>query len=161
MQCKSINEDMKYDRHNKRAYETLKSFTKTQARSTSIIEDKNGQLLANELSILKRWTEYCQELYNYPIKPDHSIIISQNTDNVDELPILKSDVEYAIQKLKEGKSPGIDNISGELLKYGGDEIVNFFTELYQISWSNKEWPKKWTNRVPNSTYSKKRKSQKV
>ena len=137
MQCKSINEDIKYGRHNKRAYETLKSFTKTQARCTSIIEDKNGQLLANEHSILKRWTEYCQELYNYPIKPDHSVIISQNTDNVDELPILKSDVEYAIQKLKEGKSPGIDNISGELLKYGGDAIVNVFTELCQISWSNK------------------------
>ena len=51
MQCKSINEDMKYGRHNKRAYETLKSLTKTPARSTSIIEDKNGQPLAEEYSI--------------------------------------------------------------------------------------------------------------
>ena len=65
MQCKSINEDMTYGRYNKRAYETLKSLTKTPARSTSIIssiEDKNGQPLAEEHSILKRWTEYCQEL---------------------------------------------------------------------------------------------------
>ena len=143
MQCKSINEDMKYGRHNKRAYETLKSLTRTPSRSTSIIEDKNGQPLAEENSILKRWTEYCQELYNYPIKSDHSIIISQNTDNVDELPILKSKVEDSIQKLKEGKSLGIDNIPGELLKYGGDAIVNVFTELCQLSWSNKEWPKQW------------------
>ena len=60
---------MKYGRHNKRAYETLKSLTKTPSRSTSIIEDKNGQPIAEEHSILKRWTEYCQELYNYPIKP--------------------------------------------------------------------------------------------
>ena len=37
MQCKSIHEDMKYGRHNKREYETLKSLTKTPARSTSII----------------------------------------------------------------------------------------------------------------------------
>ena len=110
MQCKSINKDMKYGRHNKRAYETLKILTKTPARSTSIIEDKNGQPLAEEHSILKRWKEYCQELYNYPIKPDHSVIISQNTTNVDELPILKSEVEDAIQKLKEGKSPGIEDI---------------------------------------------------
>ena len=58
------------------------------ARSTSIIENKNGQPLAEEHPILKRWTEYCQELYNYPFKPDHSVIISQNTDNVDEIPIL-------------------------------------------------------------------------
>ena len=42
MQCKSINEDMKYGRHNKRAYETLKSLTKTPSRITPIIEDNNG-----------------------------------------------------------------------------------------------------------------------
>ena len=35
--CKSMNEDMKYGRHNKRDYETLKRLTKTTARSTSII----------------------------------------------------------------------------------------------------------------------------
>ena len=62
IQCKSINEDMKYGRHNKRAYETLKSLIKTPARSSSIIEDKNGQPVAEEHSILKRWTEYCQDL---------------------------------------------------------------------------------------------------
>ena len=97
MQCKSINEDMKYGRHNKRAYETLKSLTKMPARSNSIIEDKNRQLLAEEYSILKRWTKYCQELYNYPIKPGHSVIISLITEKVDELPILKSEVEDAIK----------------------------------------------------------------
>ena len=91
---------MIYGRHNKKVYETIKILTKTPARSTSIIEDKNGQPLAEEHSFLKLWTEYCQELYNYPIKPDHSVIISQNTDNVDEQPILKSEVEDAIQKLK-------------------------------------------------------------
>ena len=124
---------MKYGRHKKRAYETLTILTKTPARSTSIIEDKNGQPLSEEYSILKRWTEYCQKLYNYPIKPALSVIISQITEEVDELPILKSEVGDAIQKLKEGKSPGIDNIPGELLTYGGDTFVNVLTKLCQIS----------------------------
>ena len=44
MQCKSINEDITYERHNKREYETIKSLTKTPARITSIIEDKNGYI---------------------------------------------------------------------------------------------------------------------
>ena len=51
---------------------------------------------------------------------------------------------YKSVGVNEGKSPGIDNIPGELLKYGGDAIVNVFTEVCQISWSNKEWPKQWT-----------------
>ena len=101
MQCKSINVDIKYGRYKIRAYEILKNLTKMSARSTSIIEDKNRQSLVEECSILNRWTEYCQELYNYPIKTDHSIIISQPRIvkivikflavlSIDELPILKS-----------------------------------------------------------------------
>ena len=62
MLCKSINEDVKYGRHNKRAYETLKIHTKMPARSTSIIEDKNGQPLAEEHSILNRCTYFFKEL---------------------------------------------------------------------------------------------------
>ena len=64
MQYKSIKEDMKYGRHAKKAHETLKSLIKTQERSTSIIEDKNGQSVDEEHYVLWRWTEYCQERYN-------------------------------------------------------------------------------------------------
>ena len=39
--CKSICDDMRHGRHNKRAYETLSTLTKTTPRSTSIIEDSN------------------------------------------------------------------------------------------------------------------------
>ena len=35
-------------------------------------------------------------------------------------------------------------ISSELLKHGGDAIVNVFTELCQKSWSMKKWPALWT-----------------
>ena len=55
-------------------------------------------------------------------------------DQYDDLPILKDEVINAIKSLKDGKSPGNDNISSELLKHGGDAIVNVFTELCQKSW---------------------------
>ena len=41
-QCKSIDDDMKHGRHNKRAYETLITLTMIIPRSTLIIEDNNG-----------------------------------------------------------------------------------------------------------------------
>ena len=69
------------------------------ARSTSIIEDNNGQPLAEEHSILKQWKEYCQELHNYPIRPDHkSVIKTKIIEKLDELSILKSEVQDAIPK---------------------------------------------------------------
>ena len=56
--------------------------SKTPARSTSIIEDNNGKSLVEEHFILKLWTVYCQELYNYPIKPNHIVIHSQIIEKV-------------------------------------------------------------------------------
>ena len=36
-----------------------------------------------------------------------------------EPPPLRSEVEYALKKLKSNKSPGLDNIPAELIKAGG------------------------------------------
>ena len=133
-QCKSIDDDIKHGRHNKRAYETLKILTKTTPRSTSIIEDRNGVPLADDTLKLNRWTEYCKELYNYPINPDPNVLAhngNHNTDTYYELLILESEVVNAIKKLKEGKSPGIDNIPNELIKHGGTAIIRMLTAICQ------------------------------
>ena len=72
-QCKYIDDDMRHGRHNKRAYATLRTLTNTISRSTSIIEDSNGTPEAEDIMILKRWTEYCNDLYNHQINPDISV----------------------------------------------------------------------------------------
>ena len=51
-QCKLIDEDMKYGRSSKRAYEILRTLTKTAHRQSSIIEDKQGKPLAEEKDIV-------------------------------------------------------------------------------------------------------------
>ena len=38
--------------------------------------------------------------------------------------ILRSEIVAAAKKLKAGKAPGIDEIPGELLKHGGDCIID-------------------------------------
>ena len=78
IQCKSIDEDMRYGIYNKRYYNTLKILTKSSRRITSIIEDSNGKPPSVDSSILNRWTEYCHNLYNYPIKPDVNILNNMN-----------------------------------------------------------------------------------
>ena len=67
IQCISIDDDMIYERYNKRAYNTLNILTKSTRRTTSIIEDSNVKPLSEDSSILNRWTEYCNNLYNYTI----------------------------------------------------------------------------------------------
>ena len=141
-QCKLIDEDMKFGIFSKRAYETLRTLTKTAHRQSSIIEDKQGKPFSEEQALVNRWTEYCQELYNHPINADINVLQLNSMDQDDDLPILKYEVINTIKSLKIGKSHGNDNIPSELL--GGDAIVNVFTELCQKSWYMKKWTAQWT-----------------
>ena len=78
---------------------------------------------------MKRWTEYCNELYNYIIQTN--VKLNHNEANKVEadtsLPILKSKVEHAIKSLKDGKTRGPDNIPSELIKHGGENLQKLLT----------------------------------
>lgn len=68
----------------------------------------------------------------------------QPTDTQEHLPILESEVKDAIRKLKTGKSPGVDNVPGELIKHGGEATETVLRALCQKVWETKEWPSTWT-----------------
>ena len=46
------------DVHHKIAYNIIKSITHIKSKTNSIIEDKDGSSLADDLSRLRIWTEY-------------------------------------------------------------------------------------------------------
>ena len=66
IQCKSIDNEMRYGRYNKRSYNTLKILTKSLRRATSIIEDSIGNPLSEDSSDpgLNTSTTYIIILYN-------------------------------------------------------------------------------------------------
>ena len=97
---------------------------------------------------IRQWIEYCRELYNQDGKDDTSgsaIPPSEmdNDYNDDDGTILQSEVEKAIQSLRCGKSAREDNIQAEMLKAGGDHIINALTAIYNRIWCTKMWPEQW------------------
>ena len=144
-QCDHIDAGMRSG-NSKAAFDTLKRMTKPHQNRSTGIEDKNGNLLTEEQAIIKRWTEYCKDLYNYKIRPDTNILdngTNTNRETGDE-PIMKEEVEEAVRSLKESKSPGVDNVPAELLKHAGPELTKVLTTICQRIWETKEWPKEWT-----------------
>ena len=117
--------------NNKKAYKTLELLTKEKQNKTTAIEDKDGNLLTESSEVLNRWTEYCKELYNFPIQPDTSLLQRdlRPPQEPSPLPIMKEEVEAAIRSLQVDKAPGADNIPAKLLKYGGKELVALMTSL--------------------------------
>ena len=55
-------------------------------------------------------------------KPMKYCVIKKNAD----APILRAEVEEAIRMLKTQKSPGVDNIPAELIKHGGEAMIDAF-----------------------------------
>ncbi|GFR71987.1 endonuclease-reverse transcriptase [Elysia marginata] len=67
--------------------------------------------MGNSKEVLGRWTEYIGCLFE-----DDRVENPPMVSNFDCPPIIAAEVEYALKKMKSGKSPGLDNISTEMLK---------------------------------------------
>ncbi|XP_066285795.1 uncharacterized protein [Branchiostoma lanceolatum] len=134
-QCEEIQHGMASG-NSRKAYETLKTLTKTQQPRAAVIEDSSGNLLTENTAVLDRWTEYCTELYNYELQPDTAKLNNPHwAERVpDDLPILRDEVADAVRSMKLGKSPGIDNIPAELLRHGGEVVKDRYHELCRKIW---------------------------
>ena len=66
------------------------------------------------------------------------------TDTEDDHPILRKEVEAAVQSLKKGKSAGVDNIPAELTQAGGEDVITSLPTTCDKIWQTGEWPTPWT-----------------
>ena len=89
--------------------------------------------------MLNRWTEYCSELYNHKANREPSELNCTQTDTEDDHPILRRDVEAAVQSLKKGKSAGVDNIPAEPVQAGGEDAITALTTICNKILKTGEW----------------------
>ena len=118
-QCQSIDDCLKKN-NSKKAYELVQDLTGIKQERTATIQDQGGTRLTENEDILKRWTEYCSELYNYRATGDPEVVNVPPATNSTNHPILGEKVEAALESLKKEKSAGVDNIPAELLQQGGE-----------------------------------------
>ena len=81
---------------------------------------------------------------NYKANRDPSVLNCPQTDTEHDYPILRREVEAAVQSLKKGKSAGVDNVPAELVQAGGEEIITPLTTICNKIWQTGEWPTPWT-----------------
>ena len=82
--------------------------------------------------------KYCFELYNYKASGDPSVLNCPQTDTEDDHPILRREVEAAVQSLKKEKSAGVDNIPTELVQAGGEDAITALTTICNKIWQTEE-----------------------
>ena len=120
--CSEIEENLRKN-NSKRAYQLVKDLTTVKQGKATTVQDPSGKYHTEEWQILNRWTEYCSELYNYKANGDPLVLNCPQKDTEDDHPILRREVEAAVQSLKKGKSAGVDNIPAELVQAGGEDVI--------------------------------------
>ena len=112
------------------------------------IRSKDGDLLTKEDQVLERWKEHFEEVLN--IRSENIDIpegcnIGENPDieTIDTSQITIDEVKRAIMKLKNGKSPGIDNINPELLKESLATSTSELQKLFNRVLEEREVPSDW------------------
>ena len=73
----------------------------------------------------------------------HRTGLSPDKHREDDHPILRKEVEAAIQSLKKGKSAGVDNIPAELVQAGGEDVITVLTTICNKIWQTGESPTPW------------------
>ena len=92
------------------------------------------------LSLSLRRTDYCTEQYNHKTNGDPSVLDCPQTDAEYDHPILRKEMEAAVQSLKKGKSAGVDNTPAELVQAGGENVITALTTICCKIWQTGEWP---------------------
>jgi len=102
-------------------YRGINDFKKGYHPRTIIVKDEKGELVADPYSIMARHMNYFSQLLN--VHEDNDVRQAE-IHTVEQLVPEPSafEVELAIGKLKNHKSPGIDQIPAELIKAGGRTI---------------------------------------
>ena len=142
-QCENIEDNLSRN-NTKEAFKVVKDLTQVKTTKVNTIQDKNGNTITEEKEIIQRWTEYCSELYNHQSRGDLTLLDVPESNNEDDYPILREEVESAIKSLKCGKSAGVDNVPAELLKHGGEATIDILTAICNKIWQTGEWPTTWT-----------------
>ena len=109
------------------------------------VQDRSGKCHTEERQILNRWTK--SELYNHKANGDPSVLNYTQTDTEDDHPILREEVEAAVQSLKKWKSAGVDNIPAELVQAGGEDVITALMTICNRIWQTGEWPTPWTQSI--------------
>ncbi|XP_055381862.1 uncharacterized protein LOC129612340 [Condylostylus longicornis] len=120
----------------KELFKTVKYLVKEFNPQKQIIKDENGKTFTDEKEVAEVWKQYCTKLFSTSVNDVSNLQFEQEL----EPQIIKSEVRSAINKLKSGKSAGIDGITAEILKVMEDHAIDHLLALCNIIWQTGVWP---------------------
>ena len=112
---------------------------------------EDGALVGSREEVKGVWTRHFERLMNAKTEGE-AVICSMGMEAgrgrvPEQRELSRGEVEKAINRLKGGKAAGIDGITAEMLKYGGDVVAEWMFWLCDLAWKQREVPDEWRKAV--------------
>ena len=139
-------------------YQIIKELFGPQQSILAPLKSKDGATLRRPDDIKKRWCEHCSELLNRsPVVEESVLDLIKQHDPIMALHEVPSRGEIKASVSKMNKAPGRDGITAEILKNGGEKMIDLLVQFIQSVWEN-EVPQDWRDAICVSLYKKGSKS---
>ena len=116
--------------------------------SVSNIINEDGELLQTNEERMARWRRHFAGILNveHGVSEDTTDHLIDNSEG--ETPeIIREEVVKAVQRLKNGRSPGEDEVVAEMLKSGGEATVEWLFDILREVWRTRRVPVEWKRSV--------------
>ena len=126
-------------------YNKINERTNRRKQVTFHCKDKNNNLLLSVDVAMKRWREYYRDTLNSEAV-ETSMAALTKPPVYDDLEITAptiSEVQKAVQRLKNNKSAGTDDIPAELFKSGGEKLIDHIHQIISKIWTDETWIEQW------------------
>ena len=114
------------------------------------VQDKSGKVLINPKDTLNRWREFFHETLNVTTSIDRNSIdqvkiptLSATEEYRQNVPISIDEVRKALKQTKSRKAPGSDEITADILKAGGEPVIQWLFKFFTEIWENEQMVKEW------------------
>ena len=128
-------------------YRRVNEQKRTYKGKISGMRNRQGRVVEDTDQLKQIWVEYFEELLYDPeegenVDEDESEEVAEdNRESINEPTLVE--VKEIINKSRNGKAPGRDNVNIELIKYGGEELHEEIYRLIRSIWREERMPDDW------------------
>jgi len=123
---KNVIESIEDQKHNntRKIYHTINQFKKGYQHKFHMSRNKKGEMAMNTKEKAEIWKEYLAKLLNTEEPKELIRIGYRETNRVQREELTVEDVKKATRNIKNNKVAGTDGRHPELIKYGGNKLLN-------------------------------------
>ena len=121
------------------------------------VKDKDGKKHTNARKVLKCWEEHFDSHLNTEFPHEHSaldcILIEEEILDMQHRCTIE-DIATAIKEMKARKAPGVDEITAEVLKAGGEPMLRMLEKIFCKIWDDEISPSDWQKMLVSPIHKK-------